>query len=155
MPQEAQPAKLKPQDAVGHRLSGGQARQGFVGQVEQFRMRVVLVGQLVEQFRDVVAGVQPGQVAAGDAEPPLELGFGQQVEGLGRFAEEDYSTQGQQVKSRLERAFEPLASLRQTLYLAKLAGEQGHHQAAFGELDDPQDDRRGFFGGHDGVASGV
>ena len=38
--------------------------------------------------------------------------------------EEDYSTKGQQVKSRLERAFEPSRSLRQSPYLAKLAAQE-------------------------------
>jgi CHASE2 domain-containing sensor protein len=39
------------------RVSGGQGFQRFVGQVEQLRMRIVLVGQLAEQLGDIVSGV--------------------------------------------------------------------------------------------------
>ena len=46
----------------GGRLAVGQGRKRLVGQVEQFRMGVVVVGQRVEQFGDVVAAVQSAKL---------------------------------------------------------------------------------------------
>ena len=66
-------------------------------------MRIVVVGQIAQQLDHVITGVQPGEVLPGGPEPPHESGFGHQVERIGRFVEEDYSTMGQYVKSRLER----------------------------------------------------
>ena len=58
-------------------------------------MRIVFVGQFAQQLGDVVAGIQSRQVAAGRPEPPQELRLRQQVQGVRRFVEEDYSTKGQ------------------------------------------------------------
>ena len=111
-------------------------------------MRVVVVGQPAQQFRHVVAGIQARQLAAGRAKPPQQFRLRQQVQGFRRFVEEDYSTDGQQVKSRLEGPFEPPSPLRQSPYLPKLAGKERDHEARLAELDGPDDDGGGLFGRH-------
>ena len=95
-------------------VARGQCGERFIGQVEKFGMRIVVVGQIGEQFRDVVAGIQPTEVPGRGPEPPHELGLGHQVECLGRFVEEDYSTMGEYVKSRLEGVLEPPCPLGQS-----------------------------------------
>ena len=111
MPQDPQGPQLEPHHTVGHRLPGGEPAQGLGGQIEKLRMRIIIVGQFTEQLRNVIAGVKTGKVTAGRTKPPQELGLGQQVQRVGRFAEEDYSTKGQYVKSRLERTLQPPAPL--------------------------------------------
>jgi len=148
MPRDAERAQLEAHGVVQHGLAGRQGRQGRLGQIEQLRMGIVLIGQLVEQLCDVIAGVKTRQVAAGRPKAPQELRLGQHVQGFGRFAEEDYSTKGQEVKSRLERAFEPPAPLRQTLYLAKLAGKERQHEAGLAELHQFQHEGSGFLRRH-------
>ena len=111
-------------------------------------MGVAIVGQPAEQFGDIVAGVETQQLAAGRAKPPQELRLGQQVQGVGRFVEEDYSTEGQQVKSRLEGPLKPSTPFGQSPYLAEFPRKQRHHQTGLAELDGPQHDGGGLFGGH-------
>ena len=66
--------------------------------------------------------------------------FGQQVQGAGRFVEEHYANDRQEVKSRLERPLGATSPLGQSADLAEPLGEQGRHHACFAELDGPQDD---------------
>ena len=80
-----------------------QREQSLVCCREQFGVRVARVGKFREQLGHVIAGVQTSQIALGRPEPALELAFGQQVQGVGRFAEEHYANQREQVKSALER----------------------------------------------------
>ena len=89
-------------------------------------------------------------MAAGP-EPSLQLGFGQEVEGPGRFAEEDYSTLGQKVKGMFKGAFKPSSALRHSAYLAKFARKQRDDCAGFAELNDAEDESGSLFrSGHDG-----
>ena len=115
-------------------------------------MRIVFVGQFAEQLDDVVAGVQAGQVPPRRTKPPQQFGLRHQVECFGRFVEEDYSTKGQYVKSRLERVLEPLRPLGQSAYLAEFPREEGNDEARLAEIDGAEHDGGGFFGGHEGNA---
>ena len=54
-------------------------------------------------------------------EPLQDLRFGEQVETAGRFAEEDYTADGEEVKGGFEVGLEPSPSLRQTADFAQLA----------------------------------
>ena len=51
-------------------------------------MRVIAIEESSQQFRHVKAALESIQVTAPGAEQAFELRFGQQVESVGRFAEE-------------------------------------------------------------------
>ena len=82
------------------------------------------------------------------AETPLQLRFGQQVQRVGRFAEEHYATQPQQVKGRLERPLGTPGSLGQGPHLAKLPRQQRHHALVSLKSITRSTMRRGFFTRH-------
>ena len=103
--------------------------------------------------RVVVAPNLP-KIALRGTKPPLQPGFGQQVEGVGRFAEEQYANQCEQVKSALERALRPPRSLRQSPDLAEILGKQRRYQARLAELDQPQDNRPSLFSSHNLIVAG-
>src|SRR5215218_1892149 len=103
-------------------------------------MRIVLIGQLIEQLGDVIATVQGRQIPRSCAESAFEFGFRQQVQHIGRFAEEHYATDGKEVKSSLERALGTTCSLRQSRQLADLAAEKRDDEARLAKLDHPQND---------------
>ena len=62
--------------------------------------------------------------------------------------EEDYSTKGQDVKSRLERVLESSRSFGQGPYLAEFPRKEGYDEARFAEIDRAENDCGGFFGRH-------
>ena len=131
-----------------HRLACRQGGERFICQIEKFRMRIVLVGQIAQQLGNIVAGIQPGQVPPGGAKPPQKFGLRHQVERFGRFVEEDYSTKGQYVKSRLERVLESSGPLGQGPDLAEFPRKEPNHEARFAEIDRAEDQGAGFFGRH-------
>ena len=94
------------------------------------------------------ASVKPGEVFGRGPKPPHEPGLGHQVERFGRFVEEDYSTMGEYVKSRLEGVFQPPGALRQSADFAEFPREKRYNQARFAEIGDAQHQRICFFGRH-------
>ena len=81
------------------------------------------------------------------------MGFGENVETGGGLAEEHYLTNGEQVKSSLERAFEPFGPFGDGGHLAEVAREKSDDTARLAEVSHADDDRVGFFGGHGGRES--
>ena len=77
MAQQLQHSQFEANRAPRDRFAGGQRGEGFVGQIEKFRMRIVRFGQIVEQLGDIVTGVQAQQVFARRPEAPQELRLGQ------------------------------------------------------------------------------
>ncbi len=144
--QEAQGPELESRQPPVDGFARRQRGERFIGQIEKFRMRIVVVGQTAQQFRDVVTGIKPRQVPARGPEPPHEPGFGHQVERFGRFVEEDYSTMGEYVKSRLEGVLQPAGTLRQSADLAEFPREKRDHEARFAEIGDAEHQGAGFFG---------
>src|SRR5262249_6984457 len=71
-----------------------------------------------------------------------------QVETTGRFAEEDYTADGEQVKGRFKRRLEPPAPLGQSAHLAKLARPEGADPAGLAPVGGAQHQGGGFHGGH-------
>src|SRR3954471_14723500 len=103
-------------------------------------MRIATLGQFREQFSHVVTSVEPRQVALCRPKAPLELGFGQQVEAVGRFAQEHYANERQKVKSALERPLGTAGTFGQSADFGEVFGKLADDAACLAELDDLQND---------------
>src|SRR5262249_11487736 len=125
-----------------------QSRERRVGSPEQLTVRIARLGEFREQFRHVVSGIQPRKLPLARAKTPLQLGFGKQVEGIGRFADEDYTDERQQVNSAVKRSLRPPRPLRQSPNLAKILREQRDDAACLAELHHPQNDPPRFLASH-------
>ncbi len=84
-------------------LRVAQMPQGDPRRVEQLGVRVVKVGQIGQQFGDVVAGIQGRKIAAKRCEAFDRRGLGQQVERVGRLGKEHDIGNAQKVKATLQR----------------------------------------------------
>ena len=111
--------------------------------VEQLRVRVVQVGQLVQQLGDVIAGIQGRQIAAKRCKALDRRRLGQEVQRLGRLGDQHDIGNPQQVKPTLQRRLRPPRPLASAADLPQLAGEERHHQAGLEDLDRPEDDGQG------------
>ena len=122
-PQLAQACQLEPEHPPRPQLGLAQMPQGDPRRVEQPGVRVVQVGQLVQQLGDVIAGIQGRQIAAQRCKALDGRRLGQEVQRLGRLGDQHDIRNPQQVKATLERRLRPPRPLGQRADLAQLAGE--------------------------------
>jgi hypothetical protein len=95
------------------RTRGREYSQRGTSDIEQFRLRITIRGERVEQFSDIHAA-EKRCLAPSDPKPMLETGFRHQVEGIGRFAKDEYLTDRKQVKGGVKSALGPPRPLRQS-----------------------------------------
>ncbi len=88
-------------------------------------------------------------------EAALELGFREQIEGVGRFAQEHDLAGGEQIEGRFERPLRPASPLGQAADFAELARQQRDDAARLAPLHDAEHQGCGFFGGHGVGARGA
>ena len=100
-PQLAQASQLKPNDSPRPQFRVTQMPQGNPRRVEQPGMRVVVVGQIGQQFGDIVAGIQGRKIAAKRCKALDRRRLGKQVERLGRLRKHHDIGNAQEVKSTL------------------------------------------------------
>src|SRR5579863_3089762 len=100
-------------------------------------MWIGLLGQTGQELGHIVSAIKSLELPAARLKSRRELGFSQNVESGRRFAEEHYPTYGQEVKSSLEGALEPLASLRQSRNSTEIPGKQGDDAACLAEVGKP------------------
>ena len=137
-PQLAQAGQLEPEHPPGPQVRLAQMPQGDPRRVEQPGVRVVQVGQLVQQLGDVIAGIQGRQIAAERCEAFHRRGLDHEVHRLGRLRDQHDIGNPHQVKGTLEPRPGPPGPLDQRTDLPQLAGEERHHQAGLEDLDRPQ-----------------
>ncbi len=123
-PQLAQARQLEPEHPPRPQVGLAQMPQRDPRRVEQLGVRVVQVGQLVQQLGDVIAGIQGRQIAAERCEAFHRRGLGQKVQRLGRLGYQHDIGNPQQVKATLHRRLRPPRPLGQRADLPQLAGEQ-------------------------------
>ena len=112
-PEFAQAGQLEPQDPPCPQFRVAQMPQGDPRCVEQPGMRIVIVGQIGQQFGDIVAGIQGRQIAAETCEALHRRSLGKEVQRLGRLGKQHDIRNAQQVKPTLEWRLEPSPPLGQ------------------------------------------
>ena len=75
----------------------------------------------------------------------MKLGLGQQIERIAALLEDDYTTDGEQVKRAFEGTLGSARSFGNGRDSTQVASQQGHDQTRFAELDRAKDDRCGLF----------
>ncbi len=146
--QLAQTGQLEPHDPPSPQVSVAQMPQSDPRRVEQPWVRVVDVGQIDQQFGDVIAGIQGRKIAAKRCESLDRHCLGQQVERFGRLGKKHNIGNAQQVKSTLDRRLEASCTLGQHRDLPQLTREQGRHQAGLENLNRTQHQRESSLRGH-------
>ena len=142
------------QPRPGRVFGPAQFAQGSQGFLKESWMWVVLFRPAVQQLGDIVGRIQGRQVARQLRKPFDDLRLREQVETTGRFAEEDYTADGQEVKCRFKGRLEPFAALGQRAHLAELTCPERADATGFAPVGGAQDQGRGFGGGHEGILRG-
>jgi hypothetical protein len=90
-PHEAVGEFVRPRIWIMVKPGGGECSQGGMCDIEQFRLRIAIRSERIEQFGDIHAA-EKRRLAPANPKPMLETGFRHQIERIGRFPEDEYLT---------------------------------------------------------------
>lgn len=155
MAEFAEAGQFKAHEAAGPEGWIAEVAEGDDGGVVKSGVGGEVLGETVEQFDDVIGGVESGQVAAEGVEAFNQVGLGEQVEGFGSLMEQDDVAEAQGVERGSERGAETASAFGQGGDFAKLAAVEGQDAAGFEDVDRPKHKRAGANQGHGAVVMGA